>query len=391
MTDLLVKVFVKDNTNTDNQRVRTSYGVLASIVGILCNLLLFVVKISIGALINSISIMADAFNNLSDAASSVISFLGVKLAGRPADKEHPFGHGRLEYVAALIVAFLILLVGVSLFKGSFQKVLQPEEVGFHWILVLILCLSVFVKVWLALFNRKLGKIINSNLLQATSCDARNDVIVTSATIISILFGKFTGITIDGWMGLVVSAFVLFSGFSIAKDTLIPLLGAAIDKEVYHDITCKVESYAGIVGSHDLILHNYGPSCIMASIHAEVPNDSDMEEVHETIDRIERDIMNEMGISIVIHMDPIKLNDRRILESRQMVKNIVHEIEPQAETHDIRVADDSEGTNLIFDLVVPHSYKKEEEQKLLHDVEERIGNIDKRYHCIITIENGFIEE
>lgn len=391
MTELLIKAFVKDNTNTEKQEVRTAYGVLASIVGIVCNLMLFGVKITIGILINSISITADAFNNLSDATSSVISFFGVKLAGRPADKEHPYGHGRLEYIAALVVAFLILLVGASLFKSSLQKVIRPEEVGFQWIMILILCLSVFVKIWLALFYKNMGNRIHSNLLKATSCDARNDVIVTSATIISVLFGKFSGITIDGWMGLFVSVFVLYSGFNIARDTLLPLLGAAIDKEVYQKITCKVESYEGIVGSHDLILHNYGPSCLMASIHAEVPNDSHMEEIHDTIDQIERDILNEMGISIVIHMDPVKVNDRKAAELREMIKNIVHEVEPQAGTHDIRVVEEKEGTSFIFDLVVPHSYKEENEKKLQSLVEERITGMDKKYRCQITIENGFVEE
>jgi len=391
VTRLLVKRFIKDFEKTDNVRVRTSYGILASMVGILCNLLLFATKLAIGIFINSISITADAFNNLSDAASSVISFIGVKLAGRPADKEHPFGHGRFEYIAALVVAFLILIVGGGLFKSSFDKVLHPEEVGFSWILVTILSISLLVKVWLSLFNKKLGNLINSNVMRATSADARNDVLVTLTTIISIIVGKLTGVTIDGWMGLIVSIFVLLSGFNIAKDTLMPLLGEAIDKDVYKNITKKVESYEGIIGSHDLITHNYGPSNIMATIHAEVPNDSNLEKVHETIDKIERDVFHEMGISLVIHMDPVEVNNQKLLDSKSMVQTIVHAIDTKAAIHDFRMVNGENITNLIFDLVVPHSYKENNKQELLMKVTEQIGKIDEKYQCVIAVENSYVAE
>lgn len=391
MTNLLVKLFVKDYNNTDNVKVRTSYGVLASIIGIICNVLLFALKLTIGMIINSISIMADAFNNLSDAASSIIGFIGVKLAEKPADKEHPFGHGRFEYIAALVVAFLILQVGFTLMQNSFQKVLHPEEVGFSWILVIILGISVFVKVWLSLFNKTLGNRIRSTVMKATSADARNDVIVTSATIISTIVSKFTGFTIDGWMGLTVSIFVMYAGFNIAKDTLMPLLGEAIDKEVYANITQKVESYEGIIGTHDLIAHNYGPSHTMATIHAEVRNDSNMEEIHEVIDQIERDVLKEMGIFLVIHMDPIEINDIRVLEKKNMVLKVVKDIEPKATIHDFRVVNGENTINLIFDLVVPHSYDDKMEQDFIIKVEENISKIDEKYQCVITIENSYVAE
>lgn len=389
MTQLLVKLFVKDFENVENIKVRTSYGVLASIIGILCNVLLFGLKLSIGIIINSISITADAFNNLSDAASSIISFIGVKLAGRPADKEHPFGHGRFEYISALVVAFLILMVGVSLFKNSFEKVIHPEKVGFSWVLVIILCISVLVKIWLSLFNKKLGNLINSNVMKATSADARNDVLVTSATIISIVVSKLTGITIDGWIGIIVSGFVLLSGYGIAKETLMPLLGEAVDKEVYKEITKKVEGFEGIIGSHDLIVHNYGPSHTMASIHAEVSNDSDIEDVHRIIDKVEREILKEMGIFIVIHMDPVEVNNKKTLARKERILNIVNRLEPNADIHDFRIVRECGRENIMFDLVVPHSYNEEEKDILEVRLKEYIYEMDEGYHCIITIENSYI--
>ncbi|MDF2473988.1 MAG: cation diffusion facilitator family transporter [Anaerocolumna sp.] len=391
MTQFLVKLFIKDYENTANVKVRTAYGVMASIVGIICNVILFLIKISIGIMINSISVMADAFNNLSDAGSSIISFIGVKLAEKPADKEHPFGHGRFEYISALVVAFLIVQVGFTLFQNSFDKVLHPEEVGFYWILVLILSISVLIKLWLSVFNRQLGNRINSNVMKATSADSLSDVLVTFATIFSIIFANLTGITIDGWVGLVVSIFVLLAGFNIAKDTLMPLLGEAVDREVYKNITRKVESYEGIIGTHDLIAHNYGPSHIMATIHAEVPNDSNMEEIHETIDMIERDVLRELGIFLVIHMDPVEINNKIVQEKKNLVVKVVSTLEPKATIHDFRVVNGENLTNLIFDLVVPHSYGEKEEQELLIKVTELLRTIDDRYQCVITIENSYIAE
>jgi len=391
LTELLVKRFVKDYENTENANVRTNYGILSSLVGIACNVILFLTKLFIGMIINSISVMADAFNNLSDAASSIISFIGVKLAGRPADKEHPFGHGRFEYIAALAVAFIILQVGFQLFQGALNKVLHPEELSFNPVLVGILVLSVLLKVWMSMFNRKLGKRINSTVMLATSADSRNDVIVTSATIISTLFVAFTGINIDGYIGLLVSLFVMLSGFNIAKDTLEPLLGQAIEREVYKKITDMVESYEGICGTHDLIIHNYGPTHHMATIHAEVPNNIGFEHAHETIDRIERDVLAKLDIFLVIHMDPIEVNDKTVAEKKEMVLRIVKNLEEKATIHDFRIVSGELQINLIFDLVIPYSYSKEEEQKLLSRVIEEIRTQDSRYQCIITLDKSFVAE
>ncbi|GAA4291118.1 cation diffusion facilitator family transporter [Anaerocolumna aminovalerica] len=391
MTQLLVKLFIKDYDKVEQSSVRTAYGVLSSVVGIICNIILFGTKLIIGFLINSISVTADAFNNLSDAASSIIGFIGVKLAERPADKEHPFGHGRFEYISAFVVSFLILQVGFSCFKSSFTKVINPENIGFSWIMVIILGISVLIKLWLSIFNKTLGKRINSSVMKATSADSLGDVLITSATVISIIIGKVTGLAIDGWMGLIVSVFVLIAGFNIAKDTLEPLLGEAVDHEIYQSITDMVESYDGIIGSHDLIVHNYGPSHIMATIHAEVPNDVNLEEIHEIIDSIERDILREKGIFIVIHMDPIEINDSKVLEKKNMVIGIVKELEPKATIHDFRVVNGENQINLIFDLVVPYSYSELQEQELLFKVEENIRKIDSKYQCVITIENSYIAD
>lgn len=293
MTDFLVRCFVKEYENTDNADVRTRYGILSSMVGICCNVLLFAAKLLIGVGMHSLAIMADAFNNLSDAASSVISFVGVKMANKPADKEHPFGHGRIEYIAALIVSFLVIEVGFTFLKSSLEKIRNPEEITFQMVPFLILVLSVGVKLWMALFNRKLGNRIQSKVMLATSADSMGDVITTSATIASILICHFLSVNIDAIAGLVVAVLVMWSYFH-CKDTLEPLIGQGADPDLYARIMKEVASYEGIVGTHDLIVHNYGPGRSMASIHAEVPRDVDIEVSHDIIDRIEHEVGKNWG-------------------------------------------------------------------------------------------------
>lgn len=390
LTKFLVRLFVKNYENYQDSKVRTSYGVLASMIGIVCNLILFIAKIIIGFLINSISVTADAFNNLSDSASSLIGLFGVKLASRPADKEHPFGHGRYEYVAALFVAFLILQVGLSCLKSSVGKIFHPEATSFDIIAIIILVLSVLLKVWLSMFNKSLGKKISSSVMKATAADALGDVLITSATILSLLIGHFTKLQIDGFMGTAVSVFVLLSGFNIAKDTLEPLLGEAVDKETFQRITQKVMSYPNIVGTHDLIVHNYGPSHTMATIHCEVPNDIAIEEAHEVIDQIERDVLREMNIFLVIHMDPIEIADEIVNQTRSKVAKIVRSIDEYATIHDFRMVNGEHQINLIFDLVVPHHYKEKEQQDLSLRVMEKIREVDQRYQCVITVESSFVD-
>ncbi len=388
MTEFLVKKFVRDYENTDDIQVRTRYGLMVSTVGICCNIILFFTKIFVGLMVNSISVMADGFNNLSDAASSIIGFVGVKMAGKPADEEHPFGHGRLEYIAAFIVAFLVIQVGFSLFKTSLEKILHPEKMVFKGISVLILLLSVCVKLWLAAFNRKLGKRIQSVVMKATAADSLGDVAATSAVMISLLFYGIWGLNIDGIVGIMVSLVVMWAGVSIAKDTLAPLIGEPIDPRLYGEITSFVESYQGIIGSHDLIVHNYGPSRSMASIHAEVPNDVKVDDSHEVIDRIERDALKKFGIFLVIHMDPVETNNSKVLEFGCMVENVLKEVDARVSFHDFRVAEGRSRINLIFDLVVPREYDTEKREWLKEEITRKITEADKRCCLVITAESGF---
>ncbi len=391
MTDFLVKMFVRDYENTEDAQVRTRYGLMASSVGIFCNVLLFLTKLLIGLLVNSISVMADAFNNLSDAASSIIAFIGVKIAGKPADEEHPFGHGRIEYISAFIVAFIVIQVGFSLFKTSLGKVLHPEEMIFNEVSVVILFLSVGVKLWMAIFNRKLDKRINSSVMRATSADSLGDVVTTSATIFSILVYGIMGYNIDGIVGVIVSVLVMWAGISIAKDTLAPLIGEPIDPKLYREISDFVEGYDGIVGSHDLIVHNYGPSRSMASIHAEVPNDVNVEVSHEIIDKIEKEAQRHFGIFLVIHMDPIETKDSKVKEFRSMVKAIIEKVDSKVSFHDFRVVEGEKQVNLIFDLVVPRDYDEEKREALRAEITKWITEKDERCCLVITVESSFVVE
>ena len=388
MTDFLVNKFIKDSTNIESTEVRTRYGMLASVVGIFCNVLLFSVKLTIGLILSSLAVTADAFNNLSDAASSIISFIGVKMAGKPADAEHPFGHGRIEYIAALIVSFLVIEVGFTFFKSSISKILHPEEISFDLVPFVILILSILVKLWMAFFNNKLGKRIDSKVMLATAADSLGDVITTSATVLSIIICHFTSINVDAIAGLIVSAIVIWSGISIAKDTLEPLIGERVPAELYQKITDIVESYDGIVGTHDLIVHNYGPNRSMATIHAEVPNDINIDVSHEIIDKIERDVKKDLNILLVIHMDPVEMRDEEVLSLREKTSRIVHALDPELNFHDFRVLKENEQRNLIFDLVVPDSYSEKDANRVMHQLVSLLHEMDEHVECIITLDRSF---
>lgn len=391
MTDFLIKRCIKDWKRVDDAQVRTAYGTLSSIVGIICNVILFGAKFLIGFLAGSISVMADAFNNLSDAASSIVGLVGVKMAEKPADKDHPFGHGRIEYISAFIVAFIVIQVGFSLFKTSLGKIFHPDDMAFNWISIVILLMSIGVKLWLALFNRKLGKRINSKVLLATSTDALGDVIATSSTILSMVVYGILAVNIDGIVGIAVSVVVMFAGVNIAKDTLAPLIGEAIDPKLYQEITNFVESFDGIEGTHDLIIHNYGPSRSMASIHAEVPNDMDIEVSHEIIDQIEREAGRRFGMLLVIHMDPIETHDQRVRQFHQMVQSVLEELDSRLKFHDFRVVYGKEHVNLIFDLVVPREYNFAVQETLKTKISAMVREKDPRCQCVITAENSFVAE
>lgn len=388
MTEFLVNKFIKDSANIESTEVRTRYGMLASVVGIFCNVLLFSVKLAIGLILSSLAVTADAFNNLSDAASSIISFVGVKMAGKPADAEHPFGHGRIEYIAALIVSFLVIEVGFTFFKSSISKIMHPEEITFDPVPFIILILSILVKLWMAFFNNKLGKRIDSKVMLATAADSLGDVITTSATVLSIIICHFTSINVDAIAGLIVSAIVIWSGISIAKDTLEPLIGERVPAELYQKITDIVESYDGIVGTHDLIVHNYGPNRSMATIHAEVPNDINIDVSHEIIDKIERDVKKDLNILLVIHMDPVEMRDEEVLSLREKTSRIVHALDPELNFHDFRVLKENEQRNLIFDLVIPDSYSEKDANRVMHQLVSLLHEMDGNVECIITLDRSF---
>ena len=391
MTEFLVKHFVKQYEQTEKEEVRTSYGVLASMVGICCNILLFAAKLFIGLLVNSVSVMADAFNNLSDAASSIIGFIGVRMAGKPADDDHPFGHGRIEYISAFIVAFLVIQVGFSLFKSSVGKILHPEDMTFKWISVIILLLSIGVKFWLSAFNRKLGKRINSKVMLATAADAMGDVITTGAATLSLVIFGIWGLNIDGITGLLVSLAVLFAGYSIAKDTLAPLIGEAIPPEVYKDISNFVESFDGIIDTHDLIVHNYGPSKSMASIHAEVSASTDIAVSHAIVDRIEREAARKMGLLLVIHMDPVETDNERLNTYRKILEKVLFDVDVRLNFHDFRMVGKDKNVCLIFDLVVPREYKGSAVGKLKARISNEMRRRDPDCRCAITVENSYLSE
>lgn len=388
MTDFLVRHFVKDYEEYETAAVRTAYGIFASVVGIICNVILFLVKLGVGMLLGSVSVMADAFNNLSDAASSIISFVGVKMASKPADEAHPFGHGRIEYISALLVAFLVVEVGLSFFETSIEKIREPQKLSFSVLSIAILLLSVGLKLWLGMFNRKLGNRINSSVMKATAADAFGDVLATLATILSVLICHFTSLSVDGFMGLIVSGLIIWAGINIVKDTLAPLIGEAVEPELCAKIEELVESYDGILGTHDLIVHKYGPSKTMASIHAEVSNREAIEKSHEIIDRIEREVSKQLDVLLVIHMDPLETEDEEVLKHKQLVEQVLKEIDPALKFHDFRMVDGEKQINLIFDLVVPYKYDKKGQTLLQERVAQALRKKDERCQCVMTVENSF---
>ena len=389
LSNLLIRKFIKNHTDTKNEKVRNSYGFLAGIVGLFTNIILFIIKFSVGLITSSISIMADAFNNLSDAASSLITIFGFKLSSMPADKEHPFGHGRIEYLSALIVAFMVMLVGIQFVKSSFQKIINPEPVIFELIPFILLLISIGLKVWLSRFNKFMGEKINSSALKAASVDALGDVFTSSCVALSFLASKFTTIPIDGYIGMVVALFIVYSGFTLIKDTINPLLGEAPDPELVESIHQMVLSYDNILGTHDLIVHNYGPGKCMASIHAEIPSDISVVKIHEIIDKAEREISKYLNIYLVIHIDPICVIEGEVQEAYDEILRLVNEIDYIESIHDFRVVGEGEVKNLIFDLVIDTSKKLEySDDELKEKINSNIKKDHPSYNCIITLDKHY---
>lgn len=388
MTKILLKLFIKDYNDTANPRVRRKYVNLGSAVGVLCNIILFLIKLTIGLLAGSVSIMADAFNNLTDIGSSVVTLIGFRMSEKPADKEHPFGHGRFEYMSAMFVAIIILLVGFELFKSSINKIINPTELNIEIYTIVLLLISVIIKLWMFLFNKKLGKSINSTSLVATAQDSINDSIATSAVLISIVICSIFGINIDPYIGLLVAAFICYSGIITIKETLDPLLGMPPEKETIDSIVSIVLKNESFVGIHDLIVHNYGPGRSFASLHVEVPADANIVACHEVIDACEKELHNTLGIEVVIHMDPIATNDENTKKIKESIKKAVLEYDSLLSIHDFRMVDGAEKINLIFDVVVPNEVKKQDS-----DIKEEINKIckklDSRYRAVITIDRDYI--
>lgn len=387
ITDYLIKTFVKDNERVDNIKVRNTYGNLAGAIGIIVNVLLFAIKLSVGLLAGSVAVMADAFNNLSDAASSIITIIGFKMANKPADAEHPFGHGRIEYISALIVSFLVMLVGLQFVKSSLERITNPATVKFEVIPFLLLLVSIFFKLWLSKFNKNIGHRINSSALKAAATDALGDVFTSSTVVISFLLAKFTQFPLDGYIGVFVACAIIYSGYGLIKETLNPLLGEAPDPVLVSNISDMVMSYDNINGIHDLVVHNYGPGRIMASIHAEIPSDIDVMTIHHIIDTAEREISKKLNIYLVIHMDPICVDTEEIVDARKVVEDVLKTYPSVKSLHDFRVVGENDIKNLIFDIVVNPQDLNDcfTKEKLAQFIERDIKKLHPQFNCVITVD------
>ena len=389
MTNWLVRHLVRDWEHTEDPAVRERYGVLAGGVGIFLNLLLSLGKFFAGVLTGSIAVTADAFNNLSDAGSSVVTLVGFKLAGQKADAGHPFGHGRMEYLAGLLVSLMILLVGVELGKSSIEKILRPEAVEFSPVSVAILAASILVKLWMGRFNRTLGRRIGSAAMEATAADSLSDVAATSAVLAGTLIGHFAQLSVDGWFGAAVAVFILRAGWGAARDTVDPLLGSAPDPELVRAIHDLVLSHPQVTGMHDLVIHDYGPGRRLCSFHAEVPQDADILDAHDAIDHIEREIKEKFGIETTVHMDPIATADEKVNQLRRQVADLARVVEPEMTIHDFRVVRGPTHTNVIFDAVVPHKCRLTDEE-VLQRLRQAVSALDPTYQAVIQIDRAYVE-
>lgn len=387
MTKLLVRLFVKDSENVKDPAVRIRYGYLGSVTGIVLNVLLFAGKLAAGIISGAISVTADAFNNLSDAGSSIMSLVGFKMAAQPADEEHPFGHGRMEYVSGLVISFLIMLMGFELAQSSIEKIFRPQEMKFSWLTLTVLLVSVAVKLWMGLFNRNLGKRINSTSMKAAAADSISDCISTSAVITALLVLYFFDVNIDSYIGLAVALFIFYNGINTFRDSLTPLLGTKPDKEFVREITGMVESYEGIVGTHDMIVHDYGVGNLIISMHAEVPMEMDFNSAHELIDRIEDDLKKQYKCLVTIHMDPVAVNDEKAMAVKAQVAEIVRQIDSRMSIHDFRMTDGKDRDNLIFDVVVPFKLDMTDAE-VRETIGKRVSEIDKAYYCVINIDKDY---
>ena len=388
MTRFLIHHFIKNYNDTENVKVRENYGRLSGVVGIITNLILFFIKIIAGTVFKSISITADAVNNLSDCGSSVITLVGFKISAKPADPEHPYGHARFEYISGLIVSLVVFIVGFQLAEESVRKIITPENAQYSFLAVFVLIFSILIKLWQSAFYKKAGGLIKSSTLTATSADSKNDVFSTLAVLAGVLITKYTGFNIDGIIGLCVAAIIMFTGFRLIRETSDPLLGEAPPKELVDDIYNTILSYDGILGIHDLNVHNYGPGRCFSSVHCEVPAERNILESHDIIDNIERDFLSKKGIHLVIHMDPIITNDERTNTLKVKVKGIVDSISPEIGMHDFRVVWGPTHANIVFDVCVRFGFELSDSE-LVAKITEEIKKLSSNYFAVITVDHDYV--
>ena len=385
MTNILIKKFIK---NPDD---RTAYGMLGSITGIICNIFLSAMKFIIGTVSGSVAITADAVNNLSDTASSIISLFSTRISSRPADKEHPFGHGRMEYVATLILSIAIINVGIEFFKESLDRIMHPSALTFSTVTFVLLLVSIGVKLWMYFFDKSLAKPLDLSVLNAAAMDSLFDAVTTSVTVASLIVYVFTGHSIDGIASLIVSVIIIWEGISLVKDTVSPLIGGEMDPEIADRISEIVKQDPTVIGVHDLVIHSYGPEKTMATIHIEVPNRITLEEAHAVADIAERKVRRDLGIVLVAHVDPVEVNDKRTNKIREQIEHILKILDPALTFHDLQVTFGEAGTIVSFDLVVPYSYTTSDEDRVMNQVISLLREFDPKTECAVTIDRGAVED
>ena len=387
MIELLAKCLIPNRDRVDAPEVRQAYGILCGVVGVCLNVLLFAGKLAAGILSGSVAITADAFNNLSDAGSSVVSMLGFKLAGQKPDSDHPFGHGRMEYVSGLIVAMLIILMGVELLRTSVEQILHPEAVEFSLVSVGILAVSILVKLYMCAYNRSIGKKIRSASMVATATDSLSDVCATAVVLAATIFSRFSDLPIDGWCGLLVALFILYPGYRAAADTINPLLGQPPEPEFVAEVERRVLAHPEIVGIHDLIVHNYGPGRLMITLHAEVPADGDMLELHDVVDTVEHELAVALHCQTTIHMDPV-VNDEATVEMKKQVEELVRQIDERITIHDFRMVRGKSHTNLIFDALVPFGLPQSD-REVAKRIRALVQGMKGNYFAVVQVEKGYV--
>ena len=387
MTNLLIKIFIRDRENTTSPKVRTAYGTLSGAVGILVNILLSIAKLIIGSISHSIAITGDALNNLSDAASSAISLLGFRISSKPADEKHPYGHGRLEYLCGLAVAVIIMFMGLELIKSSAAKIFSPEKPEFSLVAIAVLVISILGKLWLALFNRKIGKAINSDTVDAVVKDSLSDIAATTVSILSLILSQYFSLPFDGIFGVIVSLFVLWAGIGVFRNTSSSLLGQQPEPETVKMIEEKILSYEGVYGVHDLIVHDYGPGRCFVTAHAEVPSDTDIMVSHDLMDVIEQDFKRDTSYVLTLHMDPVVMDDEKTNNAKEMIAQIIAEIHPSLSFHDFRMVSGPHHTNLIFDVVIPFSVKLDS-KTVVNTINDNLHKKNEKYYAVITIDHSY---